>query len=57
MAVHVETKYLWLREEVATGTEIDGWRVCWAGGWDKGRFRFLVMVEKVTRIPDHKSRR
>ena len=26
------------------GEQIDGWRVCWLGGWDKARIFFFVMV-------------
>jgi len=33
----VETKFLRLRKSVALGDHIYGWRVCWLGGWDKGR--------------------
>ena len=25
---------------------IDGWRVCWQGGWDKGKVFYMVMVER-----------
>jgi hypothetical protein len=28
------------------GDRIEGWRVCWLGGWDKGRVLFVVMVER-----------
>jgi hypothetical protein len=31
------------------GDRIDGWRVCWIGGWDKGKVLFVVMVERVCR--------
>jgi hypothetical protein len=31
------------------GDHIDGWRVCWVGGWDKGKVVFVVMVERVVR--------
>ncbi|MGA2716295.1 MAG: hypothetical protein ABSG41_24630 [Bryobacteraceae bacterium] len=30
------------------------WRVCWLGGWDKGRVLFVVMVERVTDTPGMK---
>jgi site-specific recombinase XerD len=30
----------------ALGDRIDGWRVCWIGGWDKCRVLFVVMVER-----------
>jgi hypothetical protein len=32
--------------EVAISDHIDGWRVCWIGGWDKCRVLFVVMVER-----------
>ena len=40
----VETKFLRLRKPPQMGDWIDGWRVCWLGGWDKGRVFFVVMV-------------
>jgi hypothetical protein len=42
----VQTKFLWLPEPVALGAHIDGWRVCWLGGWDRCRIFFVVMVVK-----------
>ena len=33
-AMQVETKFLRLFREVAIDDRIDGWRVCWIGGWD-----------------------
>ena len=45
----IETKFLRLRNPVALGDRIDGWRVCWLGGWDRGRVFYVVMVER-TRI-------
>jgi hypothetical protein len=33
----------------ALGECIDGWRVCWQGGWDKCRILFVVMVERPLR--------
>jgi len=42
----IETKFLHLRQPVALGDRIDGWRVCWLGGWDKGRVFYMVMVER-----------
>jgi hypothetical protein len=35
-----------LRKRVSLGDRIDDWRVCWLGGWDKGRVFFVVMVVK-----------
>ena len=46
VAMQVETKFLRLFREVAIGDRINGWRVCWIGGWDKCRVVFVVMVEK-----------
>jgi hypothetical protein len=46
--MHVETKFLWLIQAVELGDDIDGWRVCWLGGWDKRRLLFVVMVKRVT---------
>jgi hypothetical protein len=42
----VQTKFLRLRKPPALGDRIDGWRVCWLGGWDKCRVFFVVMVER-----------
>jgi len=42
----VQTKFLRLRAPVALGDRIQGWRVCWLGGWDRGRLFFVVMVER-----------
>ena len=49
--MRVETRYLRLSAPVALGDRIDGWRVCWLGGWDRGKVVFVVMVERVTRAP------
>jgi hypothetical protein len=45
--MHVQTKYLRLFREVGLGDDIEGWRVCWLGGWDKYRVVFVVMVKRV----------
>ena len=42
----IETKFLHLRQPAALGDRIDGWRVCWLGGWDKGKVFYMVMVER-----------
>ncbi len=42
----IATKFLRLREPVPWGHEIDGWHVCWLGGWDKCRVFYIVMVLK-----------
>jgi hypothetical protein len=49
--MHVETKFLRLFRAVELGDDIDGWRVCWLGGWDKGRVLFVVMAKRVTDMP------
>jgi len=33
--MHIETKFLRLCRAVEMGDDLDGWRVCWLGGWDK----------------------
>ena len=45
--MQVETKFLRLSQPVALGFEIDGWRVCWLGGWGKNRLFFFVMVMRL----------
>ena len=45
-AMEVETNFLRLLKPVALGDRIDGWRVCWIGGWDRCRVFFVVMVVK-----------
>jgi len=42
----IETKFLHLRQPAALGDRIDGWRVCWLGGWDKSKVLYMVMVER-----------
>ena len=42
--MQLETKFLRLPRPVQFGEQIDGWRVCWLGGWDKARIFFFVMV-------------
>jgi hypothetical protein len=49
----VETKFLRLRQPATLGDRIDGWRVCWLGGWDRGRLFYVVMVERAVEWPDH----
>ena len=43
----VETKFLRLYQPATLGEQIDGWRVCWLGGWGKGRLFYWVMVTRV----------
>jgi hypothetical protein len=45
--VKLETKYVHLRQPVRLGHRMDGWRVCWLGGWDKQRVFFVVMLVRV----------
>jgi hypothetical protein len=45
--LQVQTRFLHLSEPAGLGDRIDGWRVCWVGGWDKGKMLFVVMVERV----------
>jgi hypothetical protein len=45
--LQVQTRFLRLCYPVGLGVRIDGWRVCWVGGWDKGKVLFVVMVERV----------
>jgi hypothetical protein len=46
-AMHIETKYLRLSNAVSVGDYVEGWRVCWLGGWDKSRVLYVVMVERI----------
>ena len=41
-----ETKFLHLKTPAVLGERVNGWRVCWLGGWDRGRLFYLVMVER-----------
>jgi hypothetical protein len=43
----VETKFLRLDKPATLGEQIDGWKVCWLGGWGKGRLFYWVMVTRV----------
>ena len=51
----VETKFVRLRQAVELGDDIDGWRVCWLGGWDKGRVFYVAMVLRVFTGPHRAS--
>jgi hypothetical protein len=53
--VHIETKYLRLSSAVSLGDYVEGWRVCWLGGWDKCRVLYVVMVEKIRSDADSPS--
>ena len=46
--MRLETKFLRLPKPVKLGEQIDGWRVCWLGGWGKGRIFFFVLVVRET---------
>ena len=46
----VETRFLRLRQAVELGHQIDGWCVCWLGGWDRPRIFFVVMVSRVKKL-------
>jgi hypothetical protein len=43
----LETKFLRLRQPAAVGDDLDGWRVCWLGGWDKNQLFYWVMVVRL----------
>ena len=43
--IPIRTKFLRLRQPATLGQRIDGWRICWLGGWDRGHLFFVVMVE------------
>jgi hypothetical protein len=55
--MQIETKFLRLCRAVEIGDDLDGWRVCWLGGWDKCRVLFVVMVKRVTDQPARKTTR
>ena len=42
-----ETKFLRLRQPATIGDQLDGWRVCWLGGWDKNQLIYWVMVVRL----------
>jgi len=46
VAMRLETKFLRLGQSVVLGRCIDGWNVCWLGGWDKDRLFFWVMLAR-----------
>src|ERR1019366_1942113 len=47
--LQAQTRFLRLRQPAGLGDRIDGWRVCWVGGWDPGKVLFVVMVERIVR--------
>ena len=52
----VETKFVRLCQAVERGDDIYGWRVCWVGGWDKGRVFYVAMVLRVFRKTSSRER-
>ena len=50
----IETKFLRLGKPAALGDQIDGWRVCWVGGWDRGKVFFVVMVSRSLHVTKSK---
>jgi hypothetical protein len=44
-AAPIDTQFLRLLQPVALWGRIDGWRVWWLGGRDRGRVSFVVGVE------------
>ena len=49
--VDVRTQFLRLSRPAALGDRLDGWTVCWLGGWDRGKVFFVVMLKKVIPLP------
>jgi hypothetical protein len=49
--MHIQTKFLRLREPASLGDRIDNCRVSCLGGWDKCRVFFVVMVEREQEQP------
>jgi hypothetical protein len=47
--LQVQTRFLRLYHPAVLGDRIDGWRVCWIGGWDKAKVLYVVMVERLWR--------
>ena len=47
--LQVQTRFLRLGQPAGLGDRIDGWRVCWVGGWDKSKMLFVGMVERVVK--------
>ena len=45
----METRFLSLRKPAKLGDRIDGWRVCWLGGWGQSKVLCKVMAERVVR--------
>ena len=45
--MQLETKFLRLREPATVGDQLDGWRVCWLGGWDGSQLFYWVLVVRI----------
>jgi hypothetical protein len=45
--MHIETKYLHLRQPVELGHKIGRWCVTWLGGWDRQRVFYVVMLVRL----------
>src|ERR1035441_4031297 len=45
--LQVQTRFLRLCQPAGLGDRIDGWRVCWVGGWDQGKVLFVVDYERL----------
>ena len=45
----IEQEYRRLRFAVSVGSYLGDWRVIWAGGWDKGRVFYWVLLEHCVR--------
>ena len=46
VGMEIRSKFLWLSKAHQLGDRMNGWRVCWLGGWDKDRIWFVVMAER-----------
>jgi hypothetical protein len=44
--IAIATKFLRLNRPAVLGERIDGWQVCWLGGWDRHGVLFVVMVKR-----------
>jgi hypothetical protein len=53
----VETRFVRLRQAVELGEDVDGWRVSWVGGWDKGRVFYVAMVLRISPEEEPSTRR
>ena len=51
-AMDVDTKFLRLRKQTTLGDDIDGWRVCWLGGWSRDQLFYMVMVVRAKAGPN-----